>query len=370
VQMIMIPLVMSSIIQGIVGEGGRARLAELGPRVGAYFVGTTLVAIVVGLTAALIVRPGRGQALLAQGHAAAAAATTAAPRQVASDLPSVISALLPTNPLASMLAGEMLSIVIVAMIIGVALVTMDRDRADPLLAWFFSIQEICMTVTRWAMRLAPLAVFGLVARTVAQSGFALLAGLGLYVATVLGALLIIVALYALLIALATPVSPRRFFVASKDVLVLAFSVASSAAVMPLTMKTAEEKLGVPPSVARFIVPVGAIMNMNGTAAYQAIATVFLAQSYGIDLSLPALALIAVTTAAASIGTPSTPGAGIVILATVLASAGIPAEGISLILGVDYLLGMFRTSVNVAGDLTGCVLFAGREDRRPASTAAS
>jgi Na+/H+-dicarboxylate symporter len=140
-------------------------------------------------------------------------------------------------------------------------------------------------------------------------------------------------------------------------LLLAFSVASSAAVMPLTMKTAEERLGVPEDISRFVVPVGAIMNMNGTAAYQAVATVFLAQVYGLDLTLSSLSLIVVTTVAASIGTPSAPGAGIVILASVLTSAGIPIEGISIILGVDHLLGMCRTSVNVAGDLTACAVFA-------------
>jgi proton glutamate symport protein len=142
-------------------------------------------------------------------------------------------------------------------------------------------------------------------------------------------------------------------------LLLAFSVASSAAVMPLSMKTAEERLDVPPEVARFVVPIGAIMNMNGTAAYQAVATVFLAQVYGLEMSAPTLGIVVVTTVAASIGTPSAPGAGIIILVTVLASAGVPAEGIALILGVDHLLGMCRTSVNVAGDLTACVVFSPR-----------
>jgi Na+/H+-dicarboxylate symporter len=132
--------------------------------------------------------------------------------------------------------------------------------------------------------------------------------------------------------------------------------------MPLTMKTAEQKFNVPPSVARFIVPIGAIVNMNGTAAYQAIATLFLAQAYGMELGLMAIILVVVTTVAASIGTPSAPGAGIVILSTVLTGVGVPIEGIGLIIGVDHLLGMCRTTVNVAGDLTACVVFGRPEEK--------
>ena len=362
VQMVMIPLVLASIVQGIAGDNGGDRLAKLGARLVLYFVATTLVAIVVGAASALLLRPGRGRAL---AHTLERAVKPAARAADTLDLPSLISGLLPTNPLASMLSGEMLSVVIFAVIVGAALASMERARAEPLIAWFFSMQEICMTVTRWAMKLAPFAVFGLMARAISNSGLALITGISFYMLTVIAALLVILVLYSVVLASVGRVSPRVFFAESRDTLLLAFSVASSAAVMPLTMKTAEEKLHVPADVTRFVVPVGAIMNMNGTAAYQAIATVFLAQSYGMELALPTLGLIVVTTAAASIGTPSAPGAGIVILASVLASAGIPAEGISLIMGVDYLLGMCRTSVNVAGDLTACVVFARSAQAAPA-----
>lgn len=360
VQMIMIPLVVASIIQGIAGEGENDRLARMGTRVALYFVGTTLVAIAIGVGAALLVVPGRGGALV---NALERPSTPEVPPE-AVDLPSRISGLLPTNPLASMLAGEMLSIVIFAVIVGAALASMARDRSEPVLGLVFSIQEICMTVTRWAMRIAPLAVFGLMTRTTASSGLSVLAGLGLYVLTVLAALVVVLLLYTAVVAFVTKVGVGRFFRESKDVLLLAFSVASSAAVMPLTMKTAEERLGVSRSVARFVVPVGAIMNMNGTAAYQAVATVFLAQSYGVELGIPTLALIVVTTVAASIGTPSAPGAGIIVLATVLTTVGIPASGIALIIGVDHVLGMCRTTVNVAGDLTACLVFSAGTETAP------
>lgn len=368
VQMIMIPLVVASVIQGIAGDGDgdgdRDRLARLGGSVALYFVGTTVVAVVVGISAALVIRPGRGSSL----SVAPEQVPAAPPETSAADVPSLISGLLPANPLASVLAGEMLSIVIFAVIVGAALVSMTRERAEPVLSLLFSVQEICMTVTRWAMRLAPFAVFGLMARTTATAGLAAITALGLYVLTVLVALAVLLTLYAVLVAGGTSIGVRRFFRAASDVLLLAFSVASSAAVMPLTMKTAEERLDVPPDVSRFVVPVGAIMNMNGTAAYQAVATVFLSQVYGLEMSLPALGLVVVTTVAASIGTPSAPGAGIIILSTVLASAGIPVEGIAIILGVDHLLGMCRTSVNVAGDLTACAVFAGRSAAGPSEVA--
>jgi len=165
-------------------------------------------------------------------------------------------------------------------------------------------------------------------------------------------------------------TPWRFLNSARDVQLLAFSTSSSAAVMPLTIKTAEERLGVRPSIAQFLVPLGTTVNMDGTALYQGAATVFLAQVFGVDLSLGALVLVVVTTVGASIGSPATPGVGIVILATVLASVGVPASGIALIIGVDRILDMTRTAVNVTGDLTACVVMdrwlGGRADDAVAS----
>jgi Na+/H+-dicarboxylate symporter len=369
VQMIMIPLIVASIIQGIAGEGDRDQLRRLGPRVGIYFLVTTVASIVVGVSAALLVRPGRGVTLVAPDAGATTAAAEEAAESAGFDIPAIISEIIPANPLASMLSGEMLSIVIFAVIVGVALISIERSKAEPILNLLFSVQEICMTITKWAMRLAPYAVFGLMARITAAVGLEAIAGLGVYILTVVGALLVLLLLYMLILVALSSISVGHFFASSKDVLLLAFSVASSAAVMPLSMRTAEDKLRVPPEVARFVVPVGAIVNMNGTAAYQAIATIFLAQAYGMDLSLATIALVVVTTVAASIGTPSAPGAGIVILATVLASAGIPLEGIALIIGVDHLLGMCRTAVNVAGDLTACVIFGQARGRKPSPSEA-
>ena len=212
-----------------------------------------------------------------------------------------------------------------------------------------------MKIVSWAMALAPAAVFGLLAQISVQVGFDAIVGVASYMGTVLLGLLLLLMFYMVIVALFARRSPLAFLRAISGVQLLAFSTSSSAAVMPLSMKTAETQLNVSPSVSQFVVPLGATVNMDGTALYQVVAAVFLTQVYGVDLSLPQLALLAATTVGASIGSPSTPGVGIVILATIVQGMGVPAEGIALILGVDRILDMSRTAVNVSGDLTACVV---------------
>ena len=212
-----------------------------------------------------------------------------------------------------------------------------------------------MTVVGWAMRMAPIAVFGLMAQLTTKIGLNAILGMGVYVATVLLGLLLLLSLYLLLVYLIARESPLQFLRNTRDVLLLAFSTSSSAAVMPLSIKTVEEKLKVHPSVSQFVIPLGATINMNGTALYQGVATIFLAQIFGVDLGLSALLLVIVTAVGASIGSPGTPGVGIVILAMVLETAGIPTAGIVLIMGVDRILDMSRTAVNVCGDLVAAKL---------------
>lgn len=207
-----------------------------------------------------------------------------------------------------------------------------------------------MTVVRWAMLLAPIAVFGLILQLTAKLGIDALLGMAVYVLTVLLGLLLLLALYLLIILIVAKRHPLTFLNDIKEVLLLAFSTSSSAAVMPLSIKVAEEKLGVRPSISQFVIPLGATINMNGTALYQGVAAMFLAQVFGIDIGLGGMVLIVITAVGASIGSPATPGVGIVILAMVLDSVGIPAAGIALIMGVDRILDMCRTAINVSGDL--------------------
>jgi Na+/H+-dicarboxylate symporter len=254
-----------------------------------------------------------------------------------------------------MVEGEMLQVVVFAVIVGIALVALAPAQSRPLLDLLATVQQVCMTVVRWAMALAPVAVFGLMARLTSQIGLEALGGMALYVGTVLlGLALMLVMLLALVWAFAGQ-SPGAFLRDTRELLLLAFSTSSSAAVMPLSIKTAEEKLGVRRSIAQFVIPLGATINMNGTALYQGVATVFLAQVYGVEISTGGLALIVVMAVGASIGSPATPGVGIVILAMVLETVGIPTEGVALLMGVDRILDMSRTSVNVAGDLVASKL---------------
>ncbi len=356
VQMIMIPLVVSSIIQGIAGGDNADQLKKIGPGIGIYFVITTVVAIIIGISLALLINPGNYSGFEAEKLVTLDVDEMLSDNGDAVPFPLRITNLLPSNPLQAFLSGEMLSIVLFSIIIGIALINIESKTAQPLIGLFYTIQEVCMTVIKWAMKIAPFAVFGLIAQIIAKIGYSALTGLAVYVVTVLAGLTILMLLYLTLIQFFTRISPGNFLRSTRDLLLLAFSVASSAAVMPLSMKTLEEKFKVNPSISRFIIPIGATVNMNGTALYQAVATIFIAQVYGFDLSMMNILLIVVTTVAASIGTPSSPGAGIVILGTVLSSVGIPIEGIAMIIGVDSFLGMSRAAVNVAGDLTATLIF--------------
>lgn len=272
------------------------------------------------------------------------------------DIPSAISNLLPENPLASMVSGEMLSIVIFSIIVGIALTQMSKKEENPITSLLYAVQEICMTIVSWAMRLVPYAVFGLIAQLISSIGLDSLSGIGYYVGVVVIGLFLLLLFYLLLLSIFGKTNPFIFLKNIVDVQLLAFSTTSSAAVMPLSIKTANEKLGVSPSISNFIVPIGATINMDGTALFQCVSTIFIAQAYGIEISLVNIGLIMVTIVAASIGTPSIPGGGVVVLASVLQSANIPTEGIVIIIGVERILGMFRTAINVTGDLTACVLF--------------
>lgn len=353
IQMIVIPLVFASIIRGLAATEDLEQLKKTGFRVVLYFIFTTAIAIVIGITIANLIKPGQyvdQQALQLASLAEPILTAEASGSPVLDELPQKIVTLLPSNPLSAMVESNMLEVVIFAMIMGVALVMMTPLQAKPLLDLMGSLQEVCMTVVRWAMLLAPIAVFGLILQLTAKLGIDALLGMAVYVLTVLLGLLLLLGLYLLIILIVARRHPLTFLNDIKEVLLLAFSTSSSAAVMPLSIKVAEEKLGVRPSISQFVIPLGATINMNGTALYQGVAAMFLAQVFGIDIGLGGMVLIVITAVGASIGSPATPGVGIVILAMVLDSVGIPAAGIALIMGVDRILDMCRTAINVSGDL--------------------
>jgi Na+/H+-dicarboxylate symporter len=375
VQMIVIPLVFASIILGLAASENVDQLRRLGIVVVLFFVATTAVAVTIGLWIAGLLQPGQGlsETLVQQAVIPDGVAPMAPPGL--REIPDVLVRLLPGNPLGSMVEGEMLQVVIFAIVVGVALIAMAPEQSRPLLDLLTTLQQVCMTVVRWAMLLAPVAVFGLLARLTSQIGLEALAGMAFYVATVLLGLLLLLVMYLALVWVFARQSPASFLGATRELLLLAFSTSSSAAVMPLSIETAEERLGVRRSIAQFVIPLGATINMNGTALYQGVAAVFLAQVYGVDIGTSGLALVVVLAVGASIGSPGTPGVGIVILAMVLNSVGIPAEGVALLLGVDRILDMSRTSINVAGDMVACKLMdrwvgGGRDEAGPTGAGVS
>lgn len=358
VKMIIIPLVFSSIILGIISSGDANFLKKIGPRLVLYFVITTVVAIVIGFTVSYTIKPGTfvDAVNLPSSTEVSLDQMPIADPEFNKSIPELLVNLLPSNPLESMVNGDMLAVVIFTIIVGTALLMLTARHQKPLVELLETIQELTMIIVRWAMELVPVAVFGLMSQITSQIGVTALGGIGMYLVSVWIGLLLLLFFYNIIVQFFTSKKPGEFMKAIKGVQLLAFSTSSSAAVMPLSIQTAEDKLKVKPEIAQFLIPVGATINMDGTALYQVTAAIFLSQVFGVDLSIANMMLIAVITVGASIGAPSAPGVGIVILATILESVGIPTAGVALVLGVDRILDMSRTAVNVTGDLTACCFF--------------
>ncbi len=373
IRMVIIPLAASSIILGIAGTGSSDALKSIGRKLLLFILSTTVAASAIGLALARMVRPGG-----AGGAGGVAVEPPAAPRlpfvtsdapepssafqDMTRDIPDMITNLIPQNITASLLEQDMLAIVVFSLFVGIAAVIADnRELTRPLVALSQAMLEISMTVIRIAMRFAPLAVFGLMAETMMASGVQTLMDLAVYCAIVLAGLLALLVLYLVIATVFGRIGPGAFLKAVGPVQLLAFSTSSSAAVMPLTMKTAVDKLKTPASLAGAIIPLASTVNMAGTALYQTVAIVFLADIGGASLSFGDLALVMITLTGASIGAPAAPGASIAILSATAASFGIPLAGLPLVLGVDRILDMARTAVNVTGDLVLCRILAPKED---------
>jgi len=358
IQMIIVPLIFASIIRGLTSSGSLEQLQKIGLGAAVYFVITTAIALTIGITIATTIEPGNfiDSDLIKESFGIEELEPVESYDLSIHDIPQSIVGLVPSNPLSSFMSGEMLSIIIFALIVGVAMITLPSKSSRPILDLLESIQDFTMKVVSWAMRLAPFAAFGLMAAIVSKIGLSALTGLGAYMATVVAGLLIMMIVYIIIIKFFAKRPLSSTLSTIKEPQLLAFSTSSSAATMPVSIKTAEEKLKVKPKVSQFIIPLGATINMDGTAMYQIIAVFFLAQLFDVNLSFTTIILIALTSLAASIGAPSAPGTGIVILSTILIAAGLPAVGVVLLLGVDRILDMTRTMVNVTGDLTACMFF--------------
>ncbi len=349
IKMVIVPLVICSIILGISESGSLEFLGRMGLRIIPYFIMTTAIAVTIGIVLVDIINPG---AVIDPSIAQGTLANTAAANTF-NDLtiPERIANIIPSNPAKAQVERNMLQIVIASILVGIAMITVPSTTIKPFKDLCVSGQVLSMKVISWAMIIAPYAVFGLLCNITIRMGLDALISVGLYAATVLTGLGCMMVVYLMIAKFIGGFNLRHFTKGIKEAQLLAFSTSSSAATMPFSIQAAEEQLGVRPEISRFVVPLGATVNMDGTALYQAVAALFLCQVYQIDLSTGETVILLLTTIGASIGTPATPGVGLIVLATILSGLGVPAEGIALIIGVDRILDMCRTTVNVTGDLT-------------------
>uniref|UniRef100_UPI003AFB8253 Aspartate transporter n=2 Tax=synthetic construct TaxID=32630 RepID=UPI003AFB8253 len=350
-KMIVVPLVFSTIVTGIASMGDVKKLGRIGAKTLIYYMITTTLAVTIGLILANIFKPGKGLSL-GEIHEVA--------HPNAPSFTETLLNMIPTNPFEAMAEGNMLQIIVFAIFFGIALALMG-EKAEPVKKFFDSASEVMFKITDIVMKFAPYGVFALMAWTVGKYGLDVLAPLGKLILTVyLGCIIHILIVYTLLLRFLCKINPLRFFKKIKEAMLVAFSTCSSAATLPVTMRVAEE-LGVPESIASFTLPLGATINMDGTALYQGVAAIFVAQAYGVELTLGQQLTIVLTAVLASIGTAGVPGAGLVMLTMVLTSVGLPLEGIALIAGIDRILDMARTTVNVTGDLVATAIVARTEN---------
>ena len=358
IQMIIVPLIFASIVVAITNLGAKDKLKTLGLGVGVYFVITTTIAILVAVFLASVISPGSILDLtdLQDSHDLSDNDLQIKDGFSLDDIPSVIPNIIPSNPIFSYLEGQMFSILVMALIVGLSMAALPKESVKPLLDILESIQKITLFILLFSMKIVPFAVFGLIVGMVATVGIGTMVGLGVYMGTVVLGLGIMLLVYTLFLKFVAKRPISSTFSKFRNPQTLAFSTASSMATMPVTLKTAEDDLKVDPKVSKFVIPLGTTVNMDGTALYQVIAVFFLAQLFSIELSLLAMLVIIVTSLLASIGTPAVPGAGVIVLSTILVTVGIPPVGILLLISVDRILDMIRTMVNVTGDLTASCVF--------------
>ncbi|MDZ7753039.1 MAG: dicarboxylate/amino acid:cation symporter [Gammaproteobacteria bacterium] len=349
-KMIVVPLVFVSLVGGVTSLGSLNALGRMGIKALLLYLFTTAVAVTIALTLATAVGPGEGLDV--------EAAEVEFTGQEAPPLTEVFIDMVPDNPVQALAEGNMLQIIVFAILFGVAII-MTGERGRHVLNLFADLDAVIMRMVEIIMRLAPYGVFALIARTFAQQGMDLILPLLAYFLTLTAALAIhAFGTYSLVLKTLTGLSLARFFSKMRDPAAFAFSTASSGATIPVTLRTVEAKMGVDNSVASFTVPLGATINMDGTAIMQGVATVFIAHVYGVDLGMTDYLMVVLTATLASIGTAAVPGVGLVMLTMVLNQVGLPVEGIALIIGVDRLLDMMRTACNVTGDCAvSCVIAA-------------
>lgn len=342
-QMLVVPLVFCSLVCGAMAIGDTKTLGKVGIKTICFYLFTTALAVTIALATAYVIDPGVGLDM-----ASIQKAEITAPAEQTSMVETILN-IIPKNPIGSMANGDMLPIIVFALFVGIMLAKLG-SRTSVVANFFSEFNDIMMEMTMTIMKLAPIGVFCLIARTFANMGFSAFAPMLKYMGNVTLALVIqCFVVYQILLFVFTRLNPMKFIKKFAPVMGFAFSTATSNATIPMSIDTLHKKMGVSKQISSFTVPLGATVNMDGTSIMQGVAVVFIAQAYGMDLTLGNLATVVVTATLASIGTAGVPSVGLITLAMVLSSVGLPVEGIALIMGIDRILDMIRTAVNITGD---------------------
>ena len=367
ISMVVVPLVFASLLVGITSLNDIRKLGRIGAKTVAYYLCTTAIAISIGLLLANTLRPGEGLSQEARtkliqnsGEEAGAQIETGLKKPTVTD---ILLNIIPTNPVKAFVEGKMLQIIFCALLTGICLSLIGSERSQPVINFFEGINEVMIQIVHIIMKIAPYGVFALISAVIADFGLSILFLLLKYsLVVVVGLVLHVTIVYSLAIKIFSKQKVRTFFKGIRPAQLIAFSSGSSSAALPVTMECTERDLGVPREICSFALPLGATVNMDGTALYQGVSAVFIAQVYGMGLTMAQQLTVVLTATLASIGTAGTPGAGVITLAIVLKSIGVPLEGIALILGVERILDMCRSAVNVTGDASCAVVVASTESQ--------
>ena len=352
IKMLIVPLVFSSLVVGVTSMKDPKKMGRIGLKTIGLYLLTTAIAITIGLLVGLIIQPGQGLHF--------ESVQRVAPQHAPSIVDTFLS-LIPQNPIEALASAKILQIIVFALVLGIA-ITLSGKKAEPLISVFDSLAEVMYKLTGMVMQLAPYGVFALMAWVAGKYGLSVLMPLikviiGVFIGCLIHALLT----YNGLILLLTRLNSMNFFKGIVDAQMVAFTTTSSSGTLPVTISCAQKNLGVSKSISSFVLPLGATINMDGTALYQGVTALFVAQAYGIHLSISNYITIILTSTLASIGTAGVPGAGLIMLSLVLSSVGLPLDGLALVAGIDRILDMARTAINVTGDAMVSLLVAKSEN---------
>ncbi|WP_443653218.1 dicarboxylate/amino acid:cation symporter [Dialister hominis] len=356
IKMMIVPVVFCSLVVGMTSMGDMKKLGRIGIKTLSIYMVTTAIAIVIGFAVALAIDPGTGMSM---------AGATAPKVKEAPSIMQVFVDMIPSNPIASMAKADILPVIIFALFVGAGIISVGGKRAETLISFFDAFAEVCYKIIAMIMKTAPIGVFCLLLPVVVMNGpKVLLPLLSVIICMLIVCTIHAVCVYSAMTTVAAHMSPVTFFRGMSEAMAIAFTTCSSAGTLPVNMKNVQEKLGVHRDIASFVLPLGATINMDGTALYMGVCSIFIANVFGVPLTFDQMMMIVLTGTLASIGTAGVPGAGLIMLAMVLQSVGLPLEGLALVAGIDRVLDMFRTCLNITGDAAVAVVVNASEQEVP------